>query len=244
MLITAVALAFKFQVSDISDDGIALSEQTSSGRRQSSILLGELLYDFSAIASAPLTDELQLTLLEYQEVNSSVIGLLDIPDLNIFEPILEARDNKQWLRTNIYGEPDVAGAVFMDWRSNLQLTPVKLIHGHNMSDGTMFGRLPELLFYENCSDMPAIYLHTEQGTATYRVFSVISVDATEEALPVDPLAGVDEIRALQQALFKRSWVPGGNPETLDILTLNTCWYGESGNERNLHCIVSAARVGI
>lgn len=197
-------------------------------------------------AALAIRDEVAAAELEsWQDVNSDVYYIIDIPALNIREPVvLSIVDNRQWLRTSIYGESDIAGCAFLDYRCASTLNSVKLIHGHNMKDGSMFGNLPTLLTITNCDEAPTINLYTEDGWLEYSVFSVLSIDSTKETLPLDALLSTNDVTEMSQDLLRRSLVPGGKIESEDILVLNTCWYGVSGLERNLHCIVAASRNGL
>lgn len=220
------------------------SESIKPVTQYSSALLGQLMYELSGVLSSPLTEEVRRDLEYWKGINPATEAIVEIPDYHVYEPVLQAQNNKQWLRTNIYGQPSLAGTVFFDARSNLAFTPVKMIHGHNTTDGTIFGRLPEMFELDSCSQAPTIYLHTQKGTAEYRVFSVMSVNSKEEAFPIDPFDNGEDMHKLIDDLLKRSIVPGGTPETYDLLVLNTCWYGESGSERNLHCVIACSRVGV
>lgn len=209
---------------------------------QSSGLLGEVIKDLQGVLATP--DEKYADDLHYwQEVNSDVCAMISIPEYGTYEPVVDAEEsNMQWLRTSITGEYSVAGCVFLDVRCDLENTPVKLVHGHNMSDGTMFAKVPNYLTLDSCEDAPIIEFYTEDGKLTYQVFSVISVNSKEEALPIDTLASLEDVSAMTDELLERSLVPDGEVTSQDILVLNTCWYGESGVERNLHCVVSASRI--
>ena len=216
-------------------DSIRLESQNSS------MILSEVLDELHT--AIPLSDSEYEHLERWQAVNQDVKAVLRITGLDIYEPVIcNAQSNKQWLRTNIYGEPDIAGSIFLDCRSDVDRSAVKLIHGHNMKNGSMFGRVPELLEIEKCEDAPLIELLLETGVERYKVFSVMSVDASKEALPIEFLTDYDDLQSLGQDLLARSIVPGGFLDSLDFVILNTCWYGESGRARNLHCIVSACRV--
>jgi len=186
-----------------------------------------------------LADELE----NWRIINPYVCAILMIDDFGVKEPVIQARvSNRQWLRTNILGEADINGSVFVDYRCNLESNAVKMIHGHNMSDGTVFGQLPNLLFCEDCKDMPEVKLYTDNGLQVYRPYAAFSVSSKEEALPLDSLMKYDDVVETTDEFLERSWVKGGEITSLDTLVLNTCWYGESGKEHNLHCIVVFSRV--
>lgn len=210
--------------------------------QQSSVLDGELIVQASM---ASLVEDAcrQAVLADWQKVNELAKCLLTIDGLGIEEPVLcGVSDNKAWLRRAITGEYSIAGTVFLDSRCNLGTQPIKLIHGHNMKGGEMFGRLPSLLELESVEDAPIIRLTFEQGSAEYKVFSVMSVNSKQEALPLNNLANETETAEVLEDMLARSLVPGGKISSYDVVVLNTCWYGESGTERNLHCLVAASRV--
>lgn len=179
-------------------------------------------------------------------VNADTVGWLICDDLGIDEPVVQGVDNKEYLRTNFEGVHDLQGSIFLDSRCNLEVAPLlKMLHGHNMKDGTMFANLPKLLTLEETAQAPLFQFYTPSaGLVYYKVISVYSVSSKEEALPLDVLYSVDELEELKNQLIAKSDVKVTTSEALDgidLLLLNTCWYGESGNERNLHCVVVLVR---
>lgn len=223
-------------VGDSSAELLELPEVQTSG------LWGQRIM---AINSEPgeFVQELADELANWRIINPYVCGILMIDDFDVKEPVIQAKSsNKQWLRTNILGEADINGSVFMDYRCNLKSNAVKMIHGHNMPDGTVFGQLPTLMKKSDCSEMPTVRFYTDNGMQVYEPYSVFSVSSEEEALPLDSLMKYDDVVATVAEFEERSLVPGGEATSLDTLVLNTCWYGESGREHNLHCILVCSRV--
>lgn len=218
------------------DSAVSLPKDQTSG------LDTEFIIELGKATLVP--DETRGELLkEWQTINEKVGLMLTITDLDVSEPVLcGVKDNKEWLRTDITGTPNVCGTVFLDYRCNLELCLTKLIHGHNMKNGTMFGPLPALLDLESCADAPILELTYAEGTAKYEVCAVLSVNSKEETLPIDIFTTVEETEEMLRDLVSRSVVPDGVIHSVDSLILNTCWYGESGVEHNLHCIVVATRI--
>ena len=215
---------------------IELPSQESSG------LYGEILLD---LGNSALEEDAELsdTLSKWKEINRDVCALLLVESLGIIEPVVKPKvDNKEYLRKNIYGADSLAGTVFLDYRCDINSSPIKMFHGHNMKDGTMFANLPDLFYVDGFEEPVDIELYLEGGKAVYRVFSVVSVDSKEEALPIDMLQDGSDVRSILDDLLERSVVSGGTIFSNDAVILNTCWYGKNGSERNLHCIVAASRV--
>lgn len=232
---------------------ISNSEQSSSGNleelptvvlpgTETSGLWGHRLSELSQ--SMLVTDEqLDSVLKDWQEVNDGVGALIILPEFDVIEPVIcNAENNKQWLRTAITGEYAVRGTVFLDYRCDINNNAIKLIHGHNMSNGTIFGGLPSYIEKESMSEIQNAELYLPSGKAVYEPYAVITVDGNDEALYINPLLSWDEMEAFSKDLLHRSVVPGGVIHSLDTLILNTCWYGESGREHNLHCLVVYSRV--
>lgn len=175
--------------------------------------------------------------------NSDVVGWIAVDEFNIDYPVLYSENNKEYLRKDIDGNYDVAGCIYLDANYGNIYSPIKLIHGHNMRNGTMFANVPQMLYWDTLDDAPSISYYDELGMKVFKIFSVFSVDSTKESVIVSDVSTFDELLQKKVNYVERSWVPIEEvPDSLEMLMLNTCWYGESGSERNLHCIVVAARV--
>ena len=178
-----------------------------------------------------------------QDINEDVIGWIDIEDFNISYPVLFSEDNKEYLRKNIEGNYDVSGAIYMDANYDDVLSPVKLIHGHNMKNGKMFSNIPQMLWWKTLDDAPIIIYYDETGLKRYKIFSIYSVNVKEESVIVNEYQSMAEVLSLKEFYVNRSQVPISEvPSGTELLMLNTCWYGLSGSEHNLHCIVVAVRI--
>jgi len=96
-------------------------------------------------------------------------GILDLP--------VVYKDNEYYLKRDFYKNKSAAGTLFLDenhpFRENAQNL---LLHGHNMKDGTMFGRLVQyetnLSFLKN---NPFIQYSTLWNKEQYVIFAVLHV---------------------------------------------------------------------
>ena len=97
----------------------------------------------------------------------SIPGVIDLP--------VVYRNNVYYETHDFYGREDKAGTLFLDKNHPLRSTTQNLlIHGHNMRDGTMFGRL--LQYETNLSyvkDHGIIHFDTIYEEQTYVVFAVM-----------------------------------------------------------------------
>lgn len=210
--------------------------KTSSG------FYGQIVVDLNTEANQHVA-EFEERIQALADVNPDVIGWIRSDGFALDYPVLYSEDNKKYLRTNLYGEYDVTGEIYLDANYDEQFSPVKLIHGHNMRNGTMFANLPQMLEWETLDDADLIEIYDFTGLKTYKIVSVYSVNSEEESVIVDQLTSLEDLKKLKDEYLERSWVPVSEvPRGIEMLMLNTCWYGPTGDQRHLHCIVVAVRV--
>lgn len=118
------------------------------------------------------------------------VGYLEVAGCEIFDPVVKGEDNEYYLKNNIYGEQNKAGALFMDYRCTVTpeyTSPNLVIYGHNQEDGTMFGRLkyykvdysrtdPNANFYKY---NPVIKFNSEFETGEYLIYGFFVTNALE-----------------------------------------------------------------
>ena len=109
------------------------------------------------------------------EKNRDLIGWLNIPGV-IDLPVV-FRNNSYYLTHDFYGNKNTSGTLFLDENHPLrEKSQNLLLHGHNMRDGSMFGRLAQ---YEASigylKSHPVVNFSTLWKEETYVVFAVLRV---------------------------------------------------------------------
>lgn len=108
-------------------------------------------------------------------INSDVKGWLIIEKLNISYPIMQSENNEYYLKKNIYKENSISGSLFLDYRNNAFQDDNTIIYGHNMKNGTMFGKLDNIKNGKLGTDI-AILIYTENKIYKYKVFSTYEIN--------------------------------------------------------------------
>ena len=168
-----------------------------------------------------------------KEQNPDTVAYIKVNNTNIDYIVVKGNDNDYYLHHSFRQKPNTAGWVFASYQNKIDGTDKNIvIFGHNMRDGSMFGTLKRVLtkkWYNN-KDNQSIKLVAEQGTFTYKVFSIYQV------LPEDYYIQTDFNNDKQYANFlktikARSINDFGISITKDdsILTLSTC--SSTGKER-------------
>lgn len=74
-----------------------------------------------------------------KKINPDVVSWITIPDTNIDYPLLQGKDNNQYLHKDMEGRDSAAGAIFLDHGDKADLSSRhNIIYGHHMKNGTMF----------------------------------------------------------------------------------------------------------
>lgn len=111
--------------------------------------------------------------LQSQYNNKDIIGILKIKNANYSMPIVQTNNNDFYLNHNLYKEKNVAGAAFLDYRTNINSSKKLIIYGHNsLSIKAPFNILEKFYdksFYDNNKK---IELVTDTTKKVYEVFSV------------------------------------------------------------------------
>ncbi|HNW87872.1 MAG TPA: class B sortase [Candidatus Limiplasma sp.] len=116
----------------------------------------------------------QDSLKPFVKQNNDTIGWIRIDPI-VDLPIVY-RDNSYYLNHDYYGNKSIYGTIFLDVNHPVRSDSQNLLlHGHNMKDGSMFGRLTKYLEYKFTRNHYAIQLETRLERFTYFVFAVAVV---------------------------------------------------------------------
>ncbi|MCL1858842.1 MAG: class B sortase [Oscillospiraceae bacterium] len=158
------------------------------------------------------------------EINSDIVGWINIPDTNIDYPFVISDNNSYYLRHDVFGNYAVAGTIFIDCRCPEDFTGFNtIIYGHNMNNNSMFGDLilfdDEGFFEEN--RFGTIFLKDRTYTLEFFAYMIIR---EEDNIIYNPYATPEDKNAFYEYTkrFARNY---REPETeCKVVTLSTCTY--------------------
>ena len=181
---------------------------------------------------------IQLPTFTHYNINEHYIGRLKIPALGISHAIYFSGDDF-YLRRDWRGRPSNAGELYIDGRSSGNLFRLdNLINGHNMNNGTKFGRLRNLRSVE---DTVHIFIneYATGRTFIYEVFAARVVRAQDTGVHLNFSSSFVR-QQYYQTQIDNSFLPRANIDfTSPILTLNTCDNSISDG----HLLVFAVLIG-
>ncbi|NLD33903.1 MAG: class B sortase [Clostridiales bacterium] len=111
--------------------------------------------------------------------NNDMAGWLKSDAFSDVDYPVVKRDNSYYVYRDFYGRDNMAGTVFIDADNSILPQDQNLIlHGHNMKNGTMFGKLARLLERHVLLDAPFFQFSTLYDSQVYVPYavSVVSID--------------------------------------------------------------------
>ena len=191
-----------------------------------------------------LVDEQMLPYMEtLVAMNPDIVGYIQIPDKNgsckdsgVDYPIVQKRDEWEkdfYLDHNFRGEPANAGTLYLDYRnvlSSRERSGNLIIYGHEMIDGSMFGKLKNYVvdsyFYES---HPLVLLSSRYEVSTYKIFGYYYADGGAgecDFYYTDKIdfGSEDEFYEYVNQIKMRAWATNGVDVKYgdELLTLSTC----------------------
>ncbi|MCC8051585.1 MAG: class B sortase [Clostridiales bacterium] len=163
------------------------------------------------------------------------IAWIQIPAVDISYPVMQSEDNDYYLHRAPDGSYLFAGSIFMDYQNEASfLDDNTLIYGHNMRNGSMFGKLKQLNDPDVLDSCPYFWIYTPDAEYLYRIFSIHSAAINGETFTIqfaDQEYYVEWVSDMADAsdLDTGAEVDAGSP----VVTLSTC-NGNSATRQVVH----------
>ena len=172
------------------------------------------------------------------------VGWIIFENDNVSYPIMYSGDDEKYLKTMSNGVKSASGAIFLEALNNTSFSDMHtLIYGHNMRNGSMFGKLNKYFNQPNYYEYHKyfqIITYDEYGKMVkyrYCVFAANRVDMNSDAYVICG-DDVQTYANLIAFLRQNSTVGAGVQVSLDshIVSLSTC------NRNTERTLISAVRV--
>jgi len=157
-------------------------------------------------------------------VNPEIVGWIWIPDTAISYPLVRADNNQKYLTLSYNLKRTNSGSIFMDYRNPADFSGDNtIIYGHNMKNGSMFGKLKKFADVSYLKAHSYVYFFTVDRILKYRIFAGYQTQSTSESYTPDFTGDISYDKFI--SYLKTS--AGGDltelPEArAPLLTLSTC----------------------
>lgn len=176
-----------------------------------------------------------------QATNPDLVGWIYVEGLEgVSYPVVKGTTNDEYLHTTFQGTYNFAGTIFIDCQNRSDFEDCNtVIYGHNMKDGSMFGRLRWFETQNAYAVSPYIWILTPDSTMKYEIFSTYETPINSRTYTLFPKPSKDYLK--YEGEMKALSAIKTNDVSLTakskIITLSTC----TGNEGTRY-VVQAVRV--
>ncbi len=176
-----------------------------------------------------------------QATNPDLVGWIYVEGLDgVSYPVVKGDTNDKYLHTTFQGTYNFAGTIFIDCQNRGDFEDCNtVIYGHNMKDGSMFGRLRWFETQNAYAVSPYIWILTPDSTMKYEIFATYETPINSRTYTLfqkpskDYLKYEEEMKALSAIKTNDVSLTAKSK----IITLSTC----TGNEGTRY-VVQAVRV--
>ena len=184
------------------------------------------------------SDELYIDWKELKALNPDVAAWIDIPGTKISYPVLQGKDNNEYLRRDIYHNASKAGSIFIEHNNTKPFEDYNtVIYGHNLeSRGIMFSNLKKFSKTDYAEAHPVVYIYLPDATCLeYKVFSFHKVNADNTEIYC---TDVSDTASFLQAVNKNNRLDPELDENRiqSVITLSTCTNADQNERFVLHAV--------
>lgn len=169
-------------------------------------------------------DSVFVNLGELQKENADVVAWIRFDHMDLSYPIMYSGDNETYLHADLNKEYSKAGTLFVDQKNQPDFSDGNtIVYGHNMKNGSMFGKLKKYKkdgFYE---DNQYFTIYTNEAAMRYHIFAYYDTDETDSYY-FTSYEGEEALGNLFSEFQRKSYYDTGvevTPEDKTV-TLSTC----------------------
>lgn len=158
------------------------------------------------------------------------VAWLTINDTNIDYPVMQGKDNTEYLNKDPYGDFSLSGSIFLDCNNQKNFSdPYNLVYGHHMEQKKMFGQLDSFL-------KKSFFMKHRKGTLIvgkqkYEIRIIASMRTSTDDQNIFDVNSTDAGKVLNDIRAKATVNESTGNET-HLIALSTCKDTDS-NERTV-----------
>lgn len=176
-----------------------------------------------------------------KKINPDIIGWIYIEGTRIDYPIVQGKNNQEYLHKTVQGRKNASGSIFMDAKGKKDFnSDNNVIYGHHMRNGSMFADLMKLRENSFVKKHPYIFLYTPKYKLRLKIISAYAKPAAGAQIPIDFSSRKEKKKymekiqrsseILEQTAYKR--IPN------HLYTFVTCSYERKDNRTFVHAVES------
>lgn len=200
-------------------------------------------YTQPAASKAPSKAPISIDFKALQKENPDIVGWIYCEGTVIDYPVLQGKDNDQYLHTDYQGNYNIDGSIFVDAGNTPGFVDSNtIIYGHHMNSGAMFASLVSWESQEFYEKHPVVWLLTPEQDYEIVLFSGHHISAASSMYDIIKTPGKEMNAFLSQALELSNFTTDVklNPRARYVM-LTTCAYLFDNDRYVLHGILMPAQ---
>ncbi len=162
-----------------------------------------------------------------RQINPDTVGWIELFGTNINYPVVQGRDDLEYLNKDIYGNTAMTGSIYLAAENSSDFNDwYNLIYGHHMENGAMFGDIDKFLDQDYFDTHRQGVLQTPDAVYDISVFACVSTDSYEGTVyRLDPDAehAYPALRTyIAEHAAQQTDLPDMPDENMRLLGLSTC----------------------
>ncbi len=179
--------------------------------------------------------------------NDEIVGYISIPNTEVSSVVVQHKDNDYYLNHSATKENNVEGAIYLDYRVDINSGRKNIIYGHNGNSENLNVPFSDLeKYYDKAffDNNQYIYLEDENGVGKYQVFSVFVETHDNNYLYLNFKNDSSWFEHISYLKNKSLYDTGISVDsTDDVLILQTCSHSEEfAKYKDKYLVVVAKRV--
>lgn len=172
---------------------------------------------------------------ELTKINEDYKIWINVSNTNINYPVVQGTDNDFYLNHDFNKRESSSGAIFLDYKNDIDKDKNIIIYGHNMKNKTMFQNLMKFKDKSFCEQDNKITLIIDDIIYEYDIFSAYVSDVKDVNLKInfkddkEYLKYIEDIK--KKSIFNRDIDIKSNDR---IITLSTCSYEKNNARMIIH----------
>lgn len=190
---------------------------------QTAFVSHDLLQYRPSISTDGESEDNSASLGNLKSINSDTVGWVEIFDTHINYPVVQGKDDLEYLNKDIYGNSTLTGSIYLASDNNSDFNDwYNLLYGHHMDNGAMFGDISKFLDQDYFQTHKKGILQTQSGTYVLNVFACISTDSYEGTIYHISEDAEERYPKLKEYISNHSYQLTEMPDDARILAFSTC----------------------
>ena len=116
-------------------------------------------------------------------INKDVAGWITIDDTHIDYPVVQGKDDMEYINKDVYGEFSLSGSIFLSCMNKKDFSDnYNLVYGHHMANGGMFGDVVEYTDISYFEKHMEGWLYLADATYQIQMFACVETDAYDSMI--------------------------------------------------------------